>query len=84
MIFGHKKNILFLSQKIKEGNLAHSYFFEGISQIGKKKVAIELAKYLEGDHNLSFFDFTQKQECLCKICNQIDKSIFPDVEVVTV
>jgi len=84
VIFGHEKNILFLSQKIKEGSLAHSYFFEGISQIGKKKLALELAKYLEGEHNLSFFDFAKKKDCSCGICNQIDKGIFPNVAVVGV
>ncbi|BEP27692.1 DNA polymerase III subunit [Helicovermis profundi] len=45
-VIGHKKNIKFLLKTIRKDEISHSYIFEGSSGIGKKKVALEISKYI--------------------------------------
>ena len=45
---GHSKQIEQLSRALKEGKLAHAILFSGIDGIGKKRVALGLAKSLNG------------------------------------
>lgn len=78
MIHGHQKNLKIFSQYIKENRFPHALLFAGPDKIGKKKVAIKIAKYLEGNHSGSFFDFSQG-ECSCKICKSIDSGNFFDI-----
>jgi len=72
MIIGHQKQWDFLIKSVKENRVSHAYLFFGPSHIGKKKVAIEFAKYLNclNSHN--------RQPCnQCEICYQIEKKIWP-------
>lgn len=78
MIFGHQKNLKFLSRKISQGRLPHTLIFFGPEKIGKKKIAFEVGKYLLGKHKEnSFFDFS-KRECPCQGCQLIDGKKHPD------
>ncbi len=78
MIFGHQKKLRIFSQYLEEKKFPHAVLFFGPQGVGKRKIAIEIAKYLEGDHQESFFDFSQK-ECSCQICNSIERGKFPDI-----
>jgi len=39
MIIGHQKNVLFLTEALENGKLAHAYCFSGPDQVGKRTVA---------------------------------------------
>lgn len=84
MIFGHQKNLKIFSKMIEEEKFPHAVLFTGPEKIGKKKIAIEIAKYLEGEHCQfkNFFEFSQK-ECFCDICKLINKGEFLEVTEIT-
>lgn len=79
MIFGHERNLKTISKMISEGNIPHVFLFSGPNEIGKRKIAFEISKYLEGEHKEDFFDFSQK-ECNCEICNSIENESFPEIK----
>lgn len=74
MIIGHQKQWNFLTRSVKENRLSHAYLFFGPSHIGKKKVAIEFAKYLNCLNKRDWQPCNQ-----CKICYQIEKKIWPNL-----
>ncbi len=74
MIIGHQKQWNFLTRSVKENRLSHAYLFFGPSHIGKKKVAIEFAKYLNCLNRRDWQPCNQ-----CKICYQIEKKIWPNL-----
>ncbi|HOK35437.1 MAG TPA: DNA polymerase III subunit delta' C-terminal domain-containing protein [Candidatus Pacearchaeota archaeon] len=80
MIFGHQKNLKIFSKMIEEEKFPHAVLFVGPEKIGKKKIAFEISKYLEGNHRQfkNFFEFSQK-ECGCDICDLIERKKFPDI-----
>lgn len=78
MIFGHQKNLKIFSRYIAENRFPHGVLFAGLKNIGKRRVAIEIAKYLEDDHIENFFDFSQK-DCFCRTCFLIEKGNFQDI-----
>jgi len=49
MIIGHKKQWQHLKQGLKNNTLSHAYLFYGPPQIGKKKIALELADLIGKD-----------------------------------
>jgi len=53
MIIGHQKQWQFLKKSLELGKLSHAYLFSGETQLGKKKLALELAKLINGEN----FDF---------------------------
>ncbi len=74
MIIGHQKQWDFLIKSVKENRVSHAYLFFGPSHIGKKKVAIEFAKYLNCSKRYN------NQPCnQCKICYQIEKKIWSNL-----
>lgn len=81
MIFGHQKNLKIISKIISEKKIPHAFLFSGPDEIGKRKIAIEISKYLEGKHKDSFFDFSQK-DCKCEICTLIERQNFPEIKEV--
>jgi DNA polymerase-3 subunit delta' len=78
MIFGHQKNLKLFSKFLEEKRFPHAVLFTGPNKIGKRKVAIEITKYLEGKHNEDFFSFSQRN-CNCQICQLIENKNFPDL-----
>lgn len=81
MIFGHQKNLKIFSKMIAENRFPHAVLFAGPEKIGKRKIALEIAKYLETDHSSSFdnfFEFSQGN-CSCDICKQIEEKNFYDL-----
>jgi len=53
MIIGHQKQWQFLKKSLELGKLSHAYLFSGQTQLGKKKLALEFAKLINGEN----FDF---------------------------
>ncbi|MFH0791772.1 MAG: hypothetical protein V1905_00970 [bacterium] len=53
MLIGHEKQWKYLSQLMSIGNLSHGYVFCGSEKIGKRTLAVELAKKIYGDDLLS-------------------------------
>lgn len=49
-IIGHEKQLKFLKKSVSNQFLAHAYLFHGPSQVGKKKVALELCDWLGINH----------------------------------
>ncbi len=48
MIIGHQRILEFLKESIKNKKLAHAYLFAGPAHLGKKRVALEFIKMLNG------------------------------------
>lgn len=78
MIFGHQKNLKIFSRLILNNRLPHAVLFAGPNKIGKRKVAIKISKYLEGDHKENFFEFSQK-DCNCNICQLIKNNTLSEI-----
>lgn len=72
-IAGHIKQQDFFKKVIKSGRLSHSYIFSGVSGIGKRMFALELARSLFCK-NGSYFT-----ECSCSSCSQIKAGTYPDL-----
>lgn len=91
MIFGHQRNLKILSYLIEKKKFPHAFLFSGPEKIGKRKIAIEITKYLESHFNFAernwrpqfnnFFDFSQG-ECDCPTCKIIERGNFPDLTVI--
>ncbi len=74
-IIGHTKQWEFLKMSVDSNKLSHAYLFHGPSQIGKKRIAIELAKYLNCKE--------KNAPCnMCQICLQIDNGLYSDVLII--
>lgn len=76
MIIGHQKQWDFLKKSIEADKASHAYLFYGPSQIGKKKIAFEFAKYL----NCKNLDNMPCQNC--PTCYQIEKGNHPDLMII--
>ncbi len=75
-ILDHASQLERLRQSAKGGRLAHAYAFVGPSGIGKKRVAIELARCLLCE-NHSDADFGACGECAS--CQQVAAGTHPDL-----
>ncbi len=53
MLIGHQKQWQFLRKSLELGKLSHAYLFSGETQLGKKNLALEFAKLINGEN----FDF---------------------------
>ncbi len=72
-IFGQEKPKQVIKKAIQGNSLAHAYLFYGQESIGKKKVAIELAK------SLNCISSIKGDACdKCSSCQKIEKRIHPD------
>lgn len=74
-IDGHLKQQDFFKRVIESGRLSHSYILSGISGIGKRMFALEIARSLFCK-NGSFFT-----ECSCSSCTQVKAGTYPDLYV---
>lgn len=78
MIVGHKKQFSLLKNSFLSNVLPHAFLFSGPEKIGKKRVAIEFAKFI----NCSQEDY-QKRPCgKCRSCQTIEKNQFPDFLII--
>jgi DNA polymerase-3 subunit delta' len=74
-IIGHEKQIEMLKRAIGSGRLAHAYLFVGPDGIGKRLVALNLAKALHCEKSSS-------EPCDdCSSCRKIDRGHHIDVQV---
>jgi len=48
MVLGHQKQWQFLKKSAKSGKISHAYLFSGENHLGKKKIAIEFVKLING------------------------------------
>jgi len=53
MLIGHQKQWQFLKKSLELGKLSHAYLFSGETQLGKKNLALEFTKLVNGEN----FDF---------------------------
>jgi len=75
MIIGHQKKVDFLKKSAEKNRVSHGYLFYGQEKIGKKKIAIELAKTLQC--------LEKNKPCgLCKNCRDIDNNNHPDLVII--
>ena len=72
-IFGQEKPKQIIKNAIQSSSLSHAYLFNGQESIGKKKVAIELAKALNCIYSIKG-DPCDK----CSSCQKIESRIHPD------
>lgn len=79
-IIGHQKQWEFLKRSIDSRNISHAYLFHGPNRIGKKKIAMEFAKYINCERKS--FDSAQdlRRPCQkCPSCYQIESQVHPDI-----
>jgi DNA polymerase-3 subunit delta' len=76
-ILGHRRPISILQRAIERGRVPSTYLFVGPEGIGKKLVALNLAKALNCDGGAG-------SECCdsCIPCRKVDKGIHPDVNLI--
>jgi len=48
MLIGHQRQWQFLKKSAKSGKISHAYLFSGASHLGKKKIALEFVKLING------------------------------------
>ena len=72
-VVGHKKQKDFFKKILTSGRLSHSYIFSGISGIGKKLFARELARSILCSKG-SFFS-----ECDCQNCMHVKSGTYADL-----
>ena len=72
--FGHEKQWLFLKKSESLGKLSHAYLFSGKPGLGKRKIALEFAKFL----NCQDKDFSQRPCGKCSSCLETEKNCHPD------
>jgi DNA polymerase-3 subunit delta' len=80
-ILGQQRVKEILSGQIKSGKLAHAYIFMGQESVGKRLMAVELAKIVNCKTN----DFLKGAigACgVCSSCEKINKNIHPDIHFV--
>jgi len=76
-VIGHSWAVDFLKQSLANGRLAHAYLLLGPAHIGKRTVALELAKALNCGAE------EEERPCgQCLACRKIAHSTHPDVRVV--
>lgn len=76
-VIGHSWAVDFLKQSIASGHLAHAYLLLGPAQIGKRTLALELAKAL------NCVAEEEERPCGdCLPCRKIAHSSHPDVQVI--
>ncbi len=77
MIIGHQKEWEFLKKSAEKRSLSHAYLFYGPQSVGKRKVAMEFAKYLNCK------DHIKNNPCQkCIVCYQIEGKFYPDLSLV--
>jgi DNA polymerase-3 subunit delta' len=76
-ILGHKRPISILQRAIERGRVPSTYLFVGPEGIGKRLVALNLAKALNCDGGAG-------SDCCdsCIPCRKVDKGIHPDVNLI--
>ena len=50
MIIGHQKQWQFLKKSVELGKISHAYLFSGQEKLGKKRVALEFVKLINGEN----------------------------------
>ena len=48
MIIGHQKQWQFLKKSVELGKISHAYLFSGQEKLGKKRIALEFVKLING------------------------------------
>ncbi len=92
MIIGHRRNIQYLERVLDRGTLAHAYLFHGPEGVGKKTVAMELAKALlcsaGSDWGPSRRDGARPAKLggcgACDDCQRVNARAHPDIHLLSV
>ncbi len=71
MFVGHQKQWRLLENSLERKKLPHALLFYGQEKVGKKKLALDLAKYINCQGS-------EKPCNSCRNCQDIEKGIFPD------
>ncbi|GAH23159.1 unnamed protein product [marine sediment metagenome] len=50
MIIGHQKQWRFLKKSVELGKISHAYLFSGEERLGKKRIALEFVKLINGEN----------------------------------
>ena len=79
-IIGHEKTLNALKKQINQSMLPHAYLFVGPSGVGKKKTAVEIAKYLNCLHQETRNTGDSCSKCLA--CRKIENGVHPDVSLI--
>jgi len=76
-VVGHQRPLQIIRKEIEAGRVYHAYLFTGIEGIGKRLVAVNMAKTLNcSQHGDDACDH-------CSSCQRMDKGIHPDLIQIT-
>ena len=73
-IFGHKKQIEIFQKALSQRRIGHAYLFSGVSAIGKKTLAVELAKAFNCENTDKLYGSCGN----CISCRKIQRGSHPD------
>jgi len=74
-IYGHEKQINLLTGALEKNRIPHAYLFSGMTGVGKKTVAVALAKRINCTGEVTSFDPCNR----CPSCLKIDHHNHPDL-----
>ena len=78
MLIGHQEQWQLIKGLAGADVLPHAFLFSGQSEIGKKKFAMELAKFLQCEEEKS-----ELRPCgICRACKSVEAGAHPDVALV--
>ena len=79
MLIVHKKQWQFLKKSVQADCLPHAFLFSGLSSIGKKKIAFDLAKIIFCQEK----DFSSRPCQKCRDCMDIENNSHPDLAFIS-
>lgn len=75
MIIGHKAQWQYLKNAVRLQRLPHAFLFSGPSQVGKRRVALEMAKLVSCQEAV-----LEQRPCQqCSACLAVSKGLYPDL-----
>jgi len=77
-LFGHEWAEQLLAQHIRHGDLRHAYLITGAPGVGRRSLALELAKAVNCQNPPSPGEFCDE----CRVCRQLSRLQQPDLSVV--
>ena len=82
-IIGHEGPLRTLKRAVFSGRIPNAYLFVGPAHVGRRTVALQLAKALNCQHHLSFASAEEVDCCdECDNCRAFDQEHHPDLMVV--
>ena len=83
--FGHPGAVRYLARSVETGRLAHAYLITGPAHVGKRSLALDLARAVNCEPPADLFGEAPAPPCgRCAQCERIERGLHADVRVIAV